>query len=219
MSAIVRPYRWALVPVLLGLATACVSVKPLMKATPSASIANRLPALDVTADQGPLVMNDGALPEDPLEQFKDEYRINLAEPNDTAKFGYARFVVRKVRTVRTGRSLQSLQMLTMLIPSVFGVPLEWYRTTLHADVQISDASGTLLGTYSGMGTSNVKVAMYHGYSQTEAPRLSDIIAIRGALAAIRPQLDTAAARLRPLLIAGGTLENPTPSPSANTDGR
>jgi hypothetical protein len=128
-------------------------------------------------------------------------------------------VVRKVRTVRTGRSLQSLQMLTMLIPSVFGVPLEWYRTTLHADVQISDASGNLLGTYSGVGTSNVKVAMYHGYSQTEAPRLSDIIAMRGALAAIRPQLDTAAARLRPLLIAGGTLENPTPSPTANTEER
>ena len=198
----------ALAPAVL-LAPACVSVKSAMKNTPSAPISKRLPALEIYADQGPLAMNDGALPEDPLKLFTQECKLNLTEPTDSATFGYAKLVVKKVRTLRTGRGLQGLQVLTFMVPAVFGVPLEWYKTTLQAELQVSDASGNLLGTYAGTGNSEVKVAMYHGYSQTTAPRLADIIALRGAMAQIRPQLDTATQRLRPLLLTGGTVENPT----------
>lgn len=202
---------------LLTSASGCMSVKPFMKATPSAAIANRLPAVEVTADQGPLVMNDGAWPEDPLDVFKKECQTNLAEPTDSASFGYARFVVKEVSTVRTGRGLQAAQFITFFIPSVFGVPFEWYQTKLQAEVQITNANGDLLGTYKGAGTSKVKVAMYHGFSQSDAPRLADIMAMRAALAQIRPQLDTAAARLRPLLLAGGTVDNPTLTKSTTPD--
>jgi hypothetical protein len=59
--------------------------------------------------------------------------------------------------------------------------------------------------------------MYHGYSQTDAPRLADVIALREALNQVRPQLDTAATRLKPLLLAGGTVNNPTLPSSASTD--
>jgi hypothetical protein len=209
----------AAAPALL-LAPACVSVKNQMRSTPTATISSRLPALEVLADQGPLAMNDGALPEDPLKLFQQECHQNLTEPTDTATYGYAKLVVKKVRTLRTGRGLQGLQVLTFMVPAVIGVPLEWYKTTLQAEVQVSNAAGDLLGTYSGTGTSEVKVAMYHGYSQTAAPRLADIIALRGAMAQIRPQLDTATARLRPLLMAGGTVENPTlPSSSVVTGSR
>jgi hypothetical protein len=63
--------------------------------------------------------------------------------------------------------------------------------------------------------------MYHGYSQTDAPRLADVMALREALDKVRPQLDTAATRLRPLLMAGGAVNNPTLPSSANsaTDSR
>jgi len=191
----------------------------MMKGTPSAVISKRLPALEILADQGPLAMNDGALAEDPLKLFQQECRINLTEATDSATYGYAKLIVKKVKTLRTGRGLQGLQVVTFLVPAVIGVPLEWYRTTLQAEVQVSDAAGNLLGSYSGTGNSEVKVAMYHGYSQTAAPRLADIIALRGAMAQIRPQLDTATARLRPLLLAGGTVENPTLPSSAATTGR
>lgn len=202
---------------LVLLAPACVSVKSMMKSTPSAALSNRLPALEILADQGPLAMNDGALADDPLKLFQQECRLNLTEPTDSATYGYAKLVVKKVKTLRTGRGLQGLQVVTFLLPAVVGIPLEWYKTTLQAEVQVSDASGNLLGTYNGTGTSEVKVAMYHGYSQTTAPRLADVIALRGAMAQIRPQLDTAIARLRPLLLAGGTVENPTlPSSSSET---
>ena len=79
-----------------------------------------------------------------------------------------------------------------------------------------DAAGQLLGTYTGKGTSNVKVAMYHGYSQTDAPRLADVMALRQALDQVRPQLDTAATRLSPLLLAGGAVNNPTLPSSASS---
>ena len=163
-------------------------------------------------------MNDGALPEDPLRFFEQECQANLMERADSTTYGYAKLIVRKVSTRRAGRGLQAAQMVLLMLPSLFGVPLEWYRTTLQAEVQVSDAAGNLLGTYTGTGNSNVKVAVYHGYSQTTAPRLADIIALRGALAQIRPQLDTATARLCPLLQAGGTIENPTLPASAEATG-
>ncbi|MGI4834386.1 MAG: hypothetical protein ACRYFK_13100 [Janthinobacterium lividum] len=195
---------------LLTLATGlggCKSSKGMFTSTPTAAISKRLPPLEITADPGPLAMNDGALPEDPLRMFKAELQRNILEPTDSATYGYARLVVTKVHTTRTGRSLQAAQVVTMLAPSIVGAPLEWYKTDIQAEVQMMNAAGELLGTYTGKGTSNVKVAMYHGYSQTDAPRLADVIALREALAQIRPQLDTASARLRPLMLAGGQVSN------------
>jgi hypothetical protein len=140
----------------------------------------------------------------------------VVEATDTATYGYIRLVVTKVHTTRKGRSLQAAQVVTMLVPSLFGAPLEWYNTDLEAEVQVMNATGELLGTYTGKGSSNVKVAMYHGYSQTDAPRLADVLALRQALDKVRPQLDTAATRLNPLLLAGGTVNNPTLPSAANT---
>ena len=213
-SSVVRPALLAVLA-LSGL-SACMSVKSSLVHTPTAAISKRLPPMEITADPGPLAMNDGALPEDPLRLFKSELQHNVVEAADTATFGYMRLVVTKVKTIRKGRSLQAAQVLTMLVPSLFGAPLEWYNTDIEAEVQVMDASGQLLGTYTGKGSSTVKVAMYHGYSQTDAPRLADVLALREALGKVRPQLDTAATRLNPLLLAGGTVNNPTLPSSANT---
>jgi hypothetical protein len=43
-----------------------------------------------------------------------------------------------------------------------------------------------------------------------------VLALRQALDKVRPQLDTAATRLNPLLLAGGTVNNPTLPSAANT---
>ena len=209
-SSIFGTWGLAALAITAGL-SGCKSSKGMFTSTPTAVISKRLPPLEITADPGPLAMNDGALPEDPLRMFKAELQRNILEPTDSVTYGYARLVVTKVHTTRTGRSLQAAQVLTMLAPSVVGTPLEWYKTDIQAEVQMMNANGELLGTYVGKGTSSVKVAMYHGYSQTEAPRLADVIALREALAQIRPQLDTAATRLRPLLLAGGQVNNPTTS--------
>ena len=190
----------------LALLLGCVSEKRLMQQTPVAVIANRLPPLETMTDPGPLANTDGADPDDAQRLFRNEIHQNIAEPTDSAAFGYARLTVTKAEVRRTNKGLQYFQFLTLMTPSLLGLPLETYKTDVTAEVQITDVTGKLLGTYTGAGHSSVRVAMYYGYSQRTAPRLSDLIALRSALAQIRPQLDSAAGRLRPLLLAGGPMD-------------
>ncbi len=189
-------------------ATACVLAKHALQSTPAAPIATRHPPLEVAVDASILTKIDGTLPEELMPLFQGEMRQNIAELADTATFGYARLVVVRAKVTRTGRALQIFQMATLLIPSVLGIPLETYQTNLTAEVEITDAQGEVLGRYEGQGQSKVRVAMYYGYSQQDAPRLSNSLALRAALAQIRPQLDSAQACLRPLLLKS-EVDNPT----------
>ncbi len=204
---------------LTGLAAdGCRSAKGPLAATPYAPLRERLPAVEVAADPGPLGISDGMLPEDPLRLLSNELQRNAAEPTDSATYGYVRLVVTRASTRRLQRGFQALQMTLLLTPTFLGVPLETYQTDLTAELQVSDAQGRLLGTYAGTGRGRARVAMYYGYAQKNAPRLADVLALRDALAHIRPQLDTATARLKPLLLAHGPVDNPT-LPTAATRGR
>ncbi len=187
----------------------CRSAKAPLAATPSAPLHARLPAMEAAADPGPLGASDGLLPEDPLRLLTDELQHNVAEPTDSATYGYARLVVTHAATRRLQRGFQAVQMALLLTPTFLGLPLETYQTDVKAELQVSDAQGRLLGTYTGSGRGRAQVAMYYGYAQKNAPRLADVLALRAALARIRPQLDTAAVRLRPLLLAHGPVDNPT----------
>lgn len=201
-------YTYIILAIAGLVASGCKSAKVPLAATPSAPIHERLPPLETAADPGPLALSDGILPDDPMRLLTNELQRNLAEPTDSATYGYVRFVVTQAAERRLNRGLQALQMTLLLTPTFLGVPLETYQTDLTAELQISDAQGRLLGTYAGKGRGRARVAMYHGYAQKNAPRLADVLALRDALAHIRPQLDTAAARLRPLLLAH-PVDNPT----------
>jgi hypothetical protein len=193
----------------LLLAPSCVSVKHVMNTAPQAQISQRLPPLEISADNGPLAATDGAEPDDALRILQRELRQNVVEPTDTATFGYAKLTVTEARVRRTHRGLQAFQLATLMLPSLFGVPLEHYKSNVTVELQLLNAEGTEVGCYAGFGESNVKVAMYHGYSQTTAPRLSDVMAVRAALARIRPQLDSASGRVRTNLLLAGPVNNPT----------
>ncbi|GAB3307040.1 hypothetical protein [Hymenobacter tenuis] len=170
----------------------------------------RLPRLEAIIEPGPLAATDGALPDDASKVFRQELAFHLAEPQpDSNTYGHARMVVTQAKLERTGRFLQGFQMLTLMTPSLLGLPLEWYRTSVKAEVQILDAKGNLLASYTGTGRSKVRVAMYHGYSQTAAPRVSDVQALRLALDQIRPKLNAASDTLRRELISAGPLEKNT----------
>ncbi|WP_035563459.1 hypothetical protein [Hymenobacter sp. IS2118] len=187
-------------------AVACVSVEAELWQVPAVANANRLPPLEAVVELGPLYNTNATQPEELLELLQSELHQNLAEPAAPYNFGYARLLVTQAAVRRSGRVLQVVQLLTMLTPSLLGVPFETYRTTLTAKLQIVDAQGEIVGEYEGQGESKVRVAMYHGYSQRTAPTLSDAQALRLALARIRPQLDTAAGRLQPRLLAAGRVE-------------
>ena len=65
----------------------------------------------------------------------------------------------------------------------------------------------------------VSVPSHTPLMREAANRLADVMALREALNNVRPQLDTAATRLNPLLMAGGAVNNPTLPSSANNDSR
>ncbi|GAB2777086.1 hypothetical protein HNQ93_001855 [Hymenobacter luteus] len=178
----------------------------------------RLPQLEAVVESGPLGQTDGAYPDDASKVFRQELSFHLAEAQpDTVKYGYAKLLVTQAKVQRTGRALQAFQMLTLMTPSLLGMPLEWYRTNLKAEVQIIDSKGDVVRTYTGTGRSKVRVAMYHGYSQTKAARLSDVQALRLALDQIRPQLDADADTLRQQLAASGPLEEIIGQSAQSTD--
>lgn len=198
------PHRFALAlaaPLLL--LGACKSADHIMFQPSPASLSERLPALDVTTEAGALLNSAGALPEDPQRLFEREVRMHLTDPEDTARYGTAQLQVLECSARRTGRLLQGVQIATLMLPSVLGVPLEWYESDLRAAMQIVSAKGDTLATYRGHGQSRIRVAMYHGYSQTQANRVADLAALREALNQIKLQLDNDAGRLRGQLLAAG----------------
>lgn len=201
-------------------ATACVSVHTALQTGLATPITQRLPLMEVELNATILTKIDGTLSEELLPVFQREMRNNIVEPVDTATFGYARLEVTQAEVKRTGRALQMFQMLTLLAPSVLGIPLETYKTDLTAELEIVDKQGQVLGRYTGKGLSKVRVAMYYGYSQQAAPMLSHALALRQALGQIRPQLDSAATRLRPLLLKVPTdsLSVPDAQPIATSSG-
>jgi hypothetical protein len=177
---------------LLAFATAaCVAPGHVLQHLPSAVNNHLLPPLEPTVATDALNNIDSASHDDRLRLFQNEIYRNVAEPTSMTSLGSALLQVPEV------------ELLTMLTPSLVGLPLETYQTTLTARVQIRDLQGKVLGEYEGHGQARVQVAMYYGYSQRHAPGLSDALALRMALAQIRQQLDTAATRLRPLLLAAG----------------
>ena len=182
---------------------ACKSADHLIFQPSPAALTERLPALDVTVEATPLLEAAGALPDDPQRLFEREVRMRLSDPEDTARYGTAQLQVLECTSRRTGHALQALQMATLMLPSLLGVPLEWYESDLSAAVQIVSTKGDTLATYRGRGQSRIRVALYHGYSQTQANRVADLAALREALSQIKLQLDNDAGRLRGQLLADG----------------
>ncbi|SHJ74395.1 hypothetical protein SAMN02745146_0044 [Hymenobacter daecheongensis DSM 21074] len=190
---------------LLG-AASCKSTERAVFRLSGSPIPTRLPMLEASVDIGPWVNTEGALPEDARLLFLRELRQNVTVPTDSAQFGYAKLVITNSSMRRAGKAFLVTQMLTLMTPTLIGIPMEYYCTKLEATVQILNAKGETLGTYTGTGDSRIRVAMYHGYGQTGAPRLSDVTALKQALNEIRPKLAADAGRLRDELMVSGPLE-------------
>ncbi|GAA3956335.1 hypothetical protein [Hymenobacter algoricola] len=169
-------------------------------------ISSRLPPLEAFVDIGPWASTEGALPEDARLLFQRELQQNITAAHDSSQFGYAKLVVTNSTISRAGKGFLITQMVTLMLPSLLGLPMEDYCTKLDAVVQIMNARGETIGTYNGTGSSRVRVAIYYGYDQTQAPRLADIEALKQALDQIRPQLAADAGRLRDELLVTGPLE-------------
>jgi len=192
---------------LFPLLTSCVSVDRVIFRSHSAALETRLPNLEVSVDHSALAAIDSMLLGAPQQLFQHEVTQNLVDPSDSTKFGYLKLTITSAVSERKGKGLQVLQMATLMAPSLLGVPLESYRSSVRAQVQVIDAHGKVLGSYRGVGYSTAQVALYYGYSQTNASRVADIDALRHALSQIRPQIEGVSDSLRMRLLASGPLPN------------
>jgi hypothetical protein len=170
-------------------ASACIAPGHVLQHLPSAVNSHQLPPLEPTVEMGALNSTDGTTPEGLLRLFQNEVYRNVAEPNGQPNAGVALLQVTAAEVHRTGRALQMVQFTTLMLPSLVGVPLETYQTTLTAQVQIRDVQGHLLAEYEGTGSARARVAMYYGFSQHQAPGVSNALALRMALAQIRQKLE------------------------------
>lgn len=184
----------------------CQSTDRILAQPSRASLNERLPSMELVVETGALDTDEGAMPQDIEQLFEREVRMNMSDPEDTIRYGFATLQIQESNSVRTGRGLQILQLVTMMTPSLLGVPLEWYETELTARVRILDARGRELASYTGKGNSRIRVALYHGYSQVEAPRLAEVAALRQALAQIKQQINLDGSRLRGDLLAAGPVK-------------
>ena len=181
---------------------ACVAPANVLQHRASSMNEHMLPPLEPSVEMGALNSIDGTTPDDLMQLFRNEIYRNVAEPNGMANAGSAQLQVTAAEVHRTGRALQMVQLTTMLLPSLLGVPLETYQTTLTARVQIFDVHGRVLAKYDGEGTAKARVAMYYGFAQHLAPRVSSALALRAALAEIRQKINLDAPLLgRHLMVA------------------
>ncbi|WP_143436560.1 hypothetical protein [Hymenobacter crusticola] len=187
------------------LLVSCVSVDRVIFRPHSAAFENRLPNLELAIDHSTLDNTDSLLADAPQQLFQHEVTQNIVDPTDNIKFGCLKLTITSVVNERKGKGFQVLQMATLMAPSLLGVPLEYYRSSVRAQVQVINSHGKVLGCYRGVGYSTVQVALYHGYSQTNASRLADIDALRHALSQIRPQIEGVSDSLRTKLLAGGPM--------------
>lgn len=181
------------------------------------ALTDRLPSLEVAVEESSLALAPGARPDDAHRLFEREVRMNLSDPEDTARFGYARLQIRESSVARRGRFWQGLQLATFLTPALLGVPLESYESELTAVVRILSAQGDTLGAYTAVGRARVPVAFYYGYSQGQAHRVADLTALRAALARIKPQLAGDSRRMREELLAAGPLDTAIGSPAEDAE--
>lgn len=157
-----------------------------------------------TSDGDLYVLSDLPL-EDAFTYMGNEVSDNLAETTGP-KYGHVRFklVHYDRRTPGWGYSIGSVS--TLFIPNLVGMPYNRVRAELELQVEIADANKKVLARYRAPGTGRAYVAMYYGYRPADAWRKANLLAMKNAMATIRPQILADADRLRMQLLEAGPVK-------------
>jgi len=141
--------------------------------------------------------------DDEVRLFTKEVETNLVDPYGD-KYGYIAFK-RSILDARVGYGQYLLSSFLMTVPNLFGMPFMNIRYRVEVEIRILDRSNKLLGRYSAIGNSSVKVAYYYGYSMRNAFRKSYPDAIIDAFEKIRPQIQSDVSRLNERLYDAGKI--------------
>jgi len=102
--------------------------------------------------------------------------------------GQVRFKLLYYNRQNSGWGYTIPSIATMWVLNVVGMPVATVRCDLDLQVEIADAQGASIVTYTAPGSSKAKVALYYGYNPVDAIRKANLEALKAALKAIETKM-------------------------------
>lgn len=140
---------------------------------------------------------------DEANLFTKEVESNLIDPYGDK---YGTIVLRRnIIDAKYGMGSFIVSSLLFTIPNLFGLPFLVIRYKVAVEMRIMDRNNKLIGSYTAIGESNVKVAYYYGYSlrNEHANRKSYTDALNDAFNKIRPQIKSDVLKINAKLLDAG----------------
>jgi hypothetical protein len=183
-------------PIMVGVFIAillqgCKTYNTLQSLGSKSPIDPKLPALEKSIDfkGGGLFYGNS----DQYEIFDQEVENNLCNPYGQ-KFGY--IILRTYYSkYKLGLGYSVASGLTLLIPNLLGLPLARPKFEVQATIEILNSRKELIGKYKASGEGKSIMALYYGYSQSDAIRKARNEALNNALEGIRNQIKSDVPRL------------------------
>lgn len=125
--------------------------------------------------------------QDVTHLLQNELADNVMEVGKN-QAGQARFKLLFYDRRNSGWGYAIPSILTLMTANVLGMPYATIRCDLELQLEIADAKGKPIVTYTAPGTAKAKVAMYYGYIGADAVRKANLEALKSALKAIEIKL-------------------------------
>ncbi len=187
--------------ILIAFLTSCKSWDPSMIKSPESPISPKLLTLERKIED--LANTTIKTSDHELKLFTEEVENNLIDPYGD-KYGYIA-LKRNIVQSKMGIGLYILSAITATVPNLLGMPFMNIRYKVEVELRVMDSQNRLIGKYSSLGESKVKVAYYYGYSMGDAFQKAYPDALNDAFSKIRPQIQKDVERLNRDLMKAGKL--------------
>jgi hypothetical protein len=142
--------------------------------------------------------------QDTIVLFDREFKDNVTNPIGE-KYGFATFKIAAGGT-KSGVILPFFSGLTLGSLNLLGMPADAYKTSVEVEIELLDAKKNVVGRYTAIGTATSLVAFYYGYTNENASRMSNILAVKRALTEIKDHIKNDHADLNKKLLGVGVVQ-------------
>jgi hypothetical protein len=157
---------------------------------------------DPDANSQVLTLHRDVRIQDAITLYERETKENITNPLGPV-YGFIHYKIPVSYIRHRGTGLFVLSSFMLMLPNVLGLPFGDYETNLEVEVEILNANRQLIGRYTGASQGRAPVAMWWGYTSSDAQRMSNVKAIKLAMNDIKKQIDKDHEHLHTELLASG----------------
>jgi hypothetical protein len=143
--------------------------------------------------------------EDVFHLFDNELGDNINQ-GAGPRYGHARFKLLHYNRRNPGWGWIIPSVGTLWTANLLGMPMSNIQSDVELQLEITDADGKMLVGYSAPGTGKAKVAMYYGYTSSQAVRKANLLALKDAMIHIKQKLAADVPMLTERLMAAGEVK-------------